>query len=354
MEDTIEEKQVKRYREQISNLKKDYTFYDCHVHPYDVISEQGDYHPNPFDKSIYSFINNRFIPPAIGSVSLKDGIIEGEISDSKLLQKFIMMKGKQIYGHIGLKVLTANMDLSGIDQALLLQVAPREGDILQKMQVMNEIFGNQSRFKLAGSVPNFIKNDHISQYIKDQVQLYHIRALKLHPIITGIDLATNAGKERVERILSACMESQLPLIVHGGKSFLFANMSEANYSLMENFEKINWGSGKSIVVIAHAGCYDCELKDIENIIIPRLRKMLQRYDNMMIDISGLGFKALLMIIQNIEVNRILFGSDALYYSQWSAVVKLFYAFQKTVKNYEENFLNVMSITPAQTVFREYK
>ena len=80
--------------------------------------------------------------------------------------------------------------------------------------------------------------------------------------------------------------------------------------------------------------------------------MLQSHDNLMIDVSGLDFHVLVVVLRNIDADRIIFGSDALYYSQWSVVVKLLGALKEVFSDVEENFLKIMSINPSQAIFKE--
>jgi predicted TIM-barrel fold metal-dependent hydrolase len=348
----LEDQLVKRYMEQIRELKKSNRFYDCHVHPFDVILNHADHPLNQVKEGIYSVDYNEYKPPVLTAISVSSGVVEGEIQDSDMLEKLMIMQSKKLYKHIGPGVLLANMNLSEIDTVLLLPVAPREGDLIIQMHKMVELFGNHNRFKICGSVPNQIDNHDINEYIKMMVKKYNMKAVKLHPIISGIDLSTRFGKKRVENILTACAESALPLIVHGGRSFLFRNKPVAFYSLIEHLENINWGISNQNVVIAHAAAYDCELSDIENIIIPKLSKMLNHNNKLLVDISALGFNALTMIINNIDSDRIIFGSDALYYPQWISMIKLYHVLTKNTSHIEENFLKIMSFNPARTVFKD--
>ena len=55
------------------------------------------------------------------------------------------------------------------------------------------------------------------------------------------------------------------------------------------------------------------------------------------------------IVGSVDLERVLFGSDALYNSQWGAVVKLLHALRQLGPNYEEQFLKIASVTPGQVI-----
>jgi predicted TIM-barrel fold metal-dependent hydrolase len=234
---------------------------------------------------------------------------------------------------------------------LLLPVAPSSGGIKSQMRAMAKMFGNDRRFLMGCSIPNSIGSKEISKFVTQMVNQFDIKAIKLHPNITGIDLRSRIGKERVENILCACGESGLPLIIHGGRSPIVRNPVAASYSSIDNLESINWGKTGETVVIAHAGSYSCDLHETEQEVLPRLKKMLSLYANLMVDVSALEIDALLAVLKNIPIDRILFGSDALYESQWSSMVKVLYALSETTSHIEEQFIQIASINPSKYIFK---
>ncbi|MBT8386432.1 MAG: amidohydrolase [Ignavibacteria bacterium] len=347
----LKHKEIIKHIEHLRQIKKNYKFYDCHVHPFDIIFKQPEYHRNSFKKGIYSTDDTEFEPPQLSDISLKNGIQESGIKNFDLIYKLIMASGKNKYRHIGPTVFTAHMDMSIIDEVLFLQVAPKKGDIEKEMQMMYEMYANDSRFNLSGCVPNRVENDDIYGYVKNMKSQYAIDALKLHPIITGIDLSAKRGKERVESMLSACHKLKLPLLVHGGTSFLYHNKPEAMFSRIENLETIDWGISNQTVIIAHAASYDCDLTEINEVILPKLKKLLDKYPNLVIDISALGFSALSAVLKKIDIERIIFGSDALYYNQWPAVLKLYHALTEITAHADDDFLKIINANLTHFLFK---
>ena len=83
-----------------------------------------------------------------------------------------------------------------------------------------------------------------------------------------------------------------------------------------------------------------------------LDKMLQAHPNLYVDISGLTFEPLKLVLQSVNGDRILFGSDALYASQWEAVTMTMHALRELGMALEENFIKFASINPRKTIFED--
>lgn len=348
----ITEQEAKDYLDLAKNLKGSNVFFDSHVHPFDVIQRQLLYHPNPLDQGVYSINGSKFVPPRPTEISLESESVNEEIASKGLYDRFLSMKIRRWYSHTGPEVFRSHMRLCGLDKVLLLPVAPTAGDIEDQMKAMLDIFGNSDEFIMGSSIPTAVDNEEVEDFLERMIRQFSVKAIKLHPNLSQINTSSTSGKERIERILSTCGEFSLPLVVHGGVSTVLQNHAARSYSTIEKLETINWGLSTETVVIAHAGSFECDPEDTENIIMPKLRKMLQSQDNLMIDISGLEFNALVTVLNNIAVERIIFGSDALYYSQWSVVVKLLRALQEVNADVEEDFMKIMSINPSQTVFKK--
>ena len=142
------------------------------------------------------------------------------------------------------------------------------------------------------------------------------------------------------------------MVVHGGRSTILKNPETAAYGSIDNLESINWGISSETVIIAHAGAYAYNLKEAEQEVFPRLKKMLSRHDNLMVDISALDIESLIFVLNNIDVEKILFGSDALYESQWASIVKLWCALLKTMPNINEAFIQIAGRNPLRCINKD--
>jgi predicted TIM-barrel fold metal-dependent hydrolase len=257
---------------------------------------------------------------------------------------------RRVYCHVGPKIIEEHMELSGIGEVLLLPVAQSSEPIDSQMNKMSDIFGPNPKFHFSCSIPNTTPNSKISQFIENNIEKYKIKAIKLHPNITEINMGTASGRERVEGILASCRQYRLPLIIHGGRSPVLENKEASEYGHLKNFENINWHTSAEPIVIAHGGGYGCDSKEIAQDVLPRLAKLLNRYSNLMIDISGLKLDALVMILKQIDIKRILFGSDALYYRQWAGLVRVMLALKNLDYNIEESLVQLGSINPSKYIF----
>ncbi len=350
----LNEDKIRKYLQVVKDIKLSYELIDIHVHPTEIIYNNLNYYQNQNNQGLYSRVNSKYVPPRIENTRLKEkNSTENSIND-RLKNKIYSIMINNLYNHIGPKVMEDHMKISGVDRILLLPVAPSKGMVDNQMTIMNEMYGNDDRFLFAYCVPNTVDENNICNSIKAAINIYDIKAIKLHPNITEIDLTSNIGIHRVEAILSACNDLDLPLVVHSGKSPILENKDASEYSTINNLEKVDWSISTETVVIAHAGTYGHEPEEVENNILPKINKMLNRYDNLMVDISGIGSNILIQILKNVDHNRILFGSDALYNVQWSSIVVLLNAIEKVYKKIEDYFLQIVSLNPSKHVLKEVK
>ena len=242
------------------------------------------------------------------------------------------------------------MALAGIDRTLLLPVAPATGTNEWEMDALQEMFGDDPRFLIAVSVPNSVATGGIAQFISRSVTTRRVRAVKLHPAITGIDLGSGSGRERAEAMLDGCREGRVPLIVHGGRAYPVLDARGERYACIQNLAGIRWRDARVPVAIAHAGCYGCALDEMEQVILPALDAMLSANDNLFVDISALEHDALALVLERVSLDRVLFGSDALYEPPWSAMVKLVHALKRSQMDLEISLGKIAGLQPVAVPF----
>ncbi len=171
----------------------------------------------------------------------------------------------------------------------------------------------------------------------------------MHP--AGQETRQDSGKQRVHRILEVCRKLHFPLILHTGKYPLARIPQATEYSTIDALKDLEWDITPFPVVFAHAALFYCTLGEIEDHILPTLKKMFSRFDNLFVDISELDVHGLVSTLRAIPIDRILFGSDALYDDQWKAIVKLLIALEKVSSSVEEEFLKIMVHNPANYIFK---
>ncbi len=346
----IEENKVKEYLEIVTNIKKSHRLFDCHAHPFDILFNEINYKRNTDDRNLYSADNSAFMPIKISSVRLqKESEVQKYISPA-LRDMFLQMKIKNLYSHTGSRVFYDHMEISGIDKTLLLPVSDSLQSVYYQMGFISKMFKKDHGFIIGTCIPRDLSNEQIKIFVEKMVLTYDIKAIKIHLSTAKIDLSSSGGKERLETILASCETFHLPLIVHGGYNEDMRIPETAGYGLISSLKVVDWRISKSTVVIAHSASYGCDIDEIENTILPDLTRMLHEHDNLMVDVSALEFGQLTSILKNIDKSRIVFGSDALYFSQWSAIVKLLHCLFTIKENVENAFVQIVSINPSETVF----
>jgi len=348
------QEKVEKYLEIAKSLKDSNQFFDMHTHPFEVIFAHCAYKPHPDQNGVYTTGISDFWPPRITALIDKEEQDQSVYSESYQRPAISQMRLSSLYSHTGPRVFNSHMEISGIDRILLLPVAPRKGDVDGQMLAMEKMFPDRERFHFGWSVSNDLKNDEILKSAEKTVNRFNISAIKIHPSQTEIDLSSDPGKVRVECILNVCRKLQLSLILHSGR-FPMARIPQAQeYSTIDVLMDLNWDLSPYPVVFAHSASFSCSGLEMEEHILPKLLKLISRYDNLFIDISELDIPQLSLLIERIPIDRILFGSDALYGTQWHVVVKLLCALEKVSSNLESDFLTIINHNPDKHIFKTSK
>jgi len=350
-EKTINLKDVHRYLSLAKSLKGPRTFYDMHVHPFEIVFTKGAYQKVEQHPGLYSTGSKPFVSPQLKEVIIQDQA--DKASTSGMLQRpaIFRMKFSALYAHSGPEVFKQQMDLSAIDRVLLLPVAQAEGNIESQMRDMKEFFSGIDGFLIGWSVSNEIKNKDILKEILTAIKNYNICSIKQNLTQCEIDISKAEGKTRLESILDACSRLNLPLILHTGRSPLAGSAELSQFGEIETLETFDWGAYKNPIVFAHSAAYGYSADKIQNYIIPRLKNLFSTFENIFIDISGVDIFGMQYLLAEVPTERILFGSDALYEPQWQRVVKLLYALDNSALKLEESFLKIISYNPEKYIFR---
>ncbi len=349
----LEKKEIKIYLDMAHEIRESHSLIDMHVHPFEIIYKGLKYNKKNLHYGVYSLNNQTYVPPQI-----TENVIEKKINEKfeqygeNIKRKMLLLKAMCLYAHVGPEVIGDHMKICGVDKVLLLPVLTPDETSEVQMEMMAEIFGEDKRFIFGYCVPNYIQNNQISKVVKNAILKYNIKAIKIHPNISGIDLTTNFGRERIERILEASRDTGLMVIVHGGRSPDINNSETIAYSVLKNLQAIDWGITREPVVIAHAGTFGHDSLEVVNDVLPVLNKLLSKYNNLLVDVSAVNIETLCLILKNIDFDRILFGSDSFYKIQWHGVVGLLYALKKTKNNCENGFVKIASVNPMRYVIGE--
>jgi len=94
------------------------------------------------------------------------------------------------------------------------------------------------------------------------------------------------------------------------------------FGALDRLEQVDWSLAGTPVVIAHAGAFGYPAGEVGERVLPALEGLLGRHGNLRVDVAGLGVEAMAAVLERVGVSRVLFGSDALYYSPWETMVRL--------------------------------
>lgn len=337
---------VRKTLELLREIKGDLLFYDLHVHPFEVMYAPVGYRPSPIDQGLFSAGSSEYLPPDVGDLDLHRFAVRAENPcNRKLAAKVALLNSRRIYAHTGPRILGDQMTLGLIDRALLLPVVRDDEASDGQLSRMRTMFGSDSRFLFGYCLSNDIPNVHIADELKRVKDEYNVKAIKIHPAITGIDLSSQKGKDRVEAILEASKQTKLKLIIHGGLSPGCENSQAMSYGTLINLQHIDWSITAETIIFAHSGCHGYSTEDAKNEILPLMDRLLGQYPNLAVDTSGVGFEVLCQLMKKIDPERIMFGSDALYEVQWSAMVKLWCVLKEVVLRPEDVLLKICNLNP---------
>lgn len=352
---TLAPEQAAEYLAVLQALRSSHHFYDMHVHPYEVLFDRFSYQEGSSGPGVVGLTGQPYTPPGLKNFRFPE---LGDFNDdpkAQKLQDISVMLLRKVYGYVGEKVFTDQMDLSGIDRVLLLPIAAEDGapgDFDSRMRWVKRFYRDKERFWIAGSVPGTVAGGELMSYVRGQKSTYGIRAIKCHPVVSGIDLSSSARKAWLEQLLTACHDSALPLIIHGGRNNPYWGGKRGDFAALENLESINMSLSGKPVVLAHAGFHRCKTRDVEQAGLSMLVRMLQAHPNLYVDISGLTLEPLKLVLRFVNEERILFGSDALYSSQWEAVTITMHALNELGMSLEDNFIKFASTNPRKTIFKD--
>jgi len=343
-----------RYLSALAEIKASCRLYDTHVHPYEVLFDRFGYQEDASQPGVLSVAGRSYRAPALASFRFPEAAELKEASPSPRLSEISLMLLKKVYGSVGERVFTDQMELSRMDTVLLLPVACESADAEEfdgRMRWLKRHYGDRDRFWIAGSIPPSLSGEEIGPYARRLQKSYGIRGIKCHPVVSGIDLGTSQWKSWLETMLEACHELRLPLVIHGGRNNPYWGGSRGNFGSLHHLEEIDFSSSSHPVILAHAGMHRCRVQDMEQEGLPMLERMLNRHENLRVDISGLAFDALLLVLRSVDLERVIFGSDALYSPQWEVATMTMHALKELGARWEERFLQIASINPERTIFK---
>lgn len=343
---------TRRHLDAVAGVRQSHRLYDVHAHPYEILFDRLSYRPDPASPGVLTVPGGAYAPPAPGRFDYPDPAA-GALPGGRL-REISAMLFQRVYGSVGARVFLDHMDLAQIDTALLLPVPSDSGDWRRfdsRMAWLNEAYGDRGRLAIAGSIPVSLRGDEMAGYAKALRKRYGISALKCHPVVSAIDLGESAGRGWLESMLCACGELGLPLFVHAGRYNPYWEGPRGGFGALAHLREIDFSLSSEPVILSHAGLHCVPGPQVEE-ELSILVRMLERHGNLAVDLSGLGLPALRRLMTSVPLERILFGSDALYIPQWQAVAMTVQAIEESGMRIEETFVQLASSNPKRTVFKD--
>jgi len=341
----MDEASVNRYLSIILCVAQSVTLTDCHVHPFEVIYDQSDYEPNPQVDGLYSNGKINYVPPIPAPFELDAMSQIPPKASPDLAKRMLLLALRCTYAHTGPRYCMDQAIIAGIRRLILLPVARPGRSAEAQLKKIASYFGKDPRFRLGYSLENTLEPNEVEEDVRRNMDSYGIQVLKLHPNLSGHDLTSRIGIDRVNALMDTSKKVNLPVIIHGGPSPVLKDANSGHYGELENLENIDFGRTNQTVVIAHAGFYALNYEEVEGRAMPLIKKMMKKNANIFVDSSSLTTKVLDLLIKNIDYKKILFGSDSFYEPSWKSAIKLYWVLQKNFKNPEEVFSMIAGRNP---------
>lgn len=344
--------EVERYLTIIRAIGSEHRLTDMHMHPFEVVFGAGRYAENRQTAGVWSTADLCYLPPAVGEMALTPQTAPAHDVPAAMQERLAMLGLRRLYVHTGPRCFGDQLLSSGISRGLLLPVTRPGTNADKDMALLARIFGDDARFLLGYSVPVETADADIAALVQRAMQLWGVRALKVHPCLSAINLCAASGRSRLEAILAAAGQAGLPVIMHGGTYPNIVEPCAPCYGLLENIGRIDFNLTPHPVVIAHAGAFGLDPQQVASRLLPRLENLLHRYEHLSIDVSALSAEVMALVLSRVEPERIVFGSDALYELPWKSLIRLFVALEKTAVGRAEELLVRIAATNSDHILRK--
>jgi len=314
---------------------------DFHVHPFDVYSGDINYQADPKEEGLFGKGVSAYQSPEIDFNEQYPNQLFEKVSKNP---RMLLLASRLLYSHTGPKVFTGQLDLAGIKKALLLPVSRNPGSAMIMVDACVELFQHDERFDLACPFPVGFPVNALQNFYVVGKKEKNLRAIKIHPNLCDLNPLTDTGKEQIETTLVAAGELKLPVIIHGGISTGLLSTESTQNGLLSRLTNINWNLTSSPVIIAHAGCFGLSESET-NSTIPILNGLMDRNPHLFVDTSALNFNTLQLVLTKVDLTRMIFGSDALYFKIWRSWVTFLQALHTISPSPEDDLIRIASYNP---------
>lgn len=322
---------------------KDHPFWDFHIHPFDALTGDVNYHLDDSVNGLFAKGSGRYHAPTPEFVAGSSDI-DDSLQRSSYSERAVLLASRFTYLHTGPKVFTDQLDVAGISRAVLLPVVREAGFAVTMLNTMGMMFSADNRFILGCPFPVGISCDKLLTYFCWARDTWNVRVIKLHPNLIDLNPSEQCGRDILDATLDASVVLKLPIIVHGGKTPGLEHVEKREHSILSHLAEVNWGISSTPIIIAHAGCYGLDEDEIPS-ALKLLNNLLEKYSNIMVDTSYLELPVLQKVLASVDCNRLIFGSDALYVPVWKAWVRFLKALRLVSSHPDEDLIRIASLNP---------
>jgi len=263
---------------------------------------------------------------------------------SSITLRSLLLASQLAYTHTGPKVLIDQLEIAGLAGALLLPVARSSGAAEKLSQATAQMFPNDGRLLPGCAFPIGIPPDKLDYFFRSARDMRGIRAIKFHPNLTGVDPQTEFGRDLIEAMLAAAGSLDLLVVVHGGRTPALEPVACREYGKLAHLINVDWSISSAPVIFAHGGLY-CLTEEEAIADLDVLEKLFERYPNLMADTSNLDPSILRLLLEKVDLNRLIFGSDALYIPIWKSWVRFLQTLRIVTPHPEDDLIRIASLNP---------
>lgn len=328
---------VENHLREAREVGAQYHLYDMHVHPFELLLKPIEYTQDHRTPGVLAAGSSNYSMPSVKEIDLAAPTALSD--DDPQANRSLSLQARMAYRYAGSRVLTDRMTLSGVGSCMLLPVPKTRGAVEQDHLRVHQLqAADPDRFMYAAGVPGDVTD--APAFLKDIRGQFAPRAVKIHPNFSRVDLGSESGRYWIESMLAAASAVGLPSIVHGGRSILLPQGEMLSYACIDNLLTVDWSASERPVVISHVGAFGCSLEEVKSKVLPGMKKLFARHSHLLADTAGLSYHVLLEILKELGPERILFGSDEMYFPQWRAMALFVHACKSLWNELGQEFISV--------------
>jgi predicted TIM-barrel fold metal-dependent hydrolase len=313
-------------------LDKGLHVYDIHTHIDDIISGNKNRETCEFHQHKDTYLE----PSLLEKLDFKPTALRILFFLFKYFPFYIKKQIRKNFLSNSYYQLKKQMDECGVSRSVILPTTA--------IDINKEDYDKNSDYLIFFGSIDIHKTDkeNIRGILLNQIDKYKIKGIKLHPNIQKYyPHPSRNNKEISDKLIELYKiinDLKLVVLIHSGISFLpdVNNFSKYDYANLEYFYPIDKKGDNFFslihnpIILAHLGCYNSLSRDFS-----KQKYILRKYNNVYLDTSGQGSYMIKCCIDQcgeLALDRLIFGSDALYFNMPLAMDHTIVALSKSLGN----------------------